>query len=48
MDGEPPIDKKLVKTNVLVANGETAILGGVYEQNDQVVVTKVPFPVICR
>ena len=43
VDGEPPIDKKLVKTNVLVANGETAILGGVYEQNDQVVVTKVPF-----
>lgn len=40
--GEPPIDKKLVKTNVLVANGETAILGGVYEQNDQTVMTKVP------
>lgn len=40
--GEPPIDKKLVKTNVLVANGETAILGGVYEQNDQTTLTKVP------
>lgn len=40
--GEPPIDKKLVKTNVLVANGETAILGGVYEQNDKSVTTKVP------
>lgn len=40
--GEPPIDKKLVKTNVLVANGETAILGGVYEQNDKSVITKVP------
>jgi type IV pilus assembly protein PilQ len=40
--GEPPIDKKLLKTNVLVANGETAILGGVYEQNDKVTTTKVP------
>ena len=40
--GEPPIDKKLVKTNVLVANGETAILGGVYEQNDKSVTSKVP------
>ncbi len=36
-------DKREVKSRVLVDNGETVILGGVYEQNSQNLVKKVPF-----
>jgi len=41
--GVPSIDTQRVQTQVLVANGETAVLGGIYEQNDRNDVDKVPF-----
>lgn len=39
----PSIDTKTVKTSVLVDNGETAVLGGIFEQTTRTDVTKVPF-----
>ncbi|MDH5571164.1 MAG: type IV pilus secretin PilQ [Gammaproteobacteria bacterium] len=39
----PPIDTQSVQTNVLVDNGETVVLGGVYEQSKSNSVTRVPF-----
>ncbi len=41
--GVPPIKTQAVKTNVLVDNGETIVLGGVYEQTKANNVTRVPF-----
>ena len=41
--GTPSIDTQNVKTNVLVANGETAVLGGIYELTERNDVDKVPF-----
>lgn len=40
--GIPSIDTKKVTTQILVENGETAVLGGIYEQNVRNDVTKVP------
>lgn len=40
--GQPPIDTQNVTTQVLVDNGETIVLGGVYEQNKQNQIIKVP------
>jgi len=37
------INTKHVKTEVLVENGGTVVIGGIYEQNDRSDVTKVPF-----
>jgi len=39
----PAIDTKNVQTQVLVENGGTVVLGGIYEQNTRTSVTKVPF-----
>jgi type IV pilus assembly protein PilQ len=39
----PAIDTKNVQTQVLVENGGTVVLGGIYEQTDRTTVTKVPF-----
>ncbi|MBB3047775.1 type IV pilus assembly protein PilQ [Litorivivens lipolytica] len=39
----PTIDTTELKTKVLVGNGETVVLGGVYETTDIESVTKVPF-----
>ncbi len=39
----PSIDTQNVKTQVLVANGETAVLGGIFEQTQLNQVNKVPF-----
>lgn len=39
----PSIDTQNVKTQILVSNGETAVLGGIYEQTDRNEVDKVPF-----
>lgn len=39
----PVINTQNVQTQVLVANGETAVLGGIYEQNERNDVDKVPF-----
>ena len=41
--GIPSIDTQNVTTQVLVANGETAVLGGIYEQVERNDVDKVPF-----
>ncbi|MCV6636759.1 type IV pilus secretin PilQ [Candidatus Albibeggiatoa sp. nov. NOAA] len=41
--GEPPISKRQVQTQVLVDNGETVVLGGVYEQNSTNSVDRIPF-----
>ncbi|HUR40335.1 MAG TPA: type IV pilus secretin PilQ [Verrucomicrobiae bacterium] len=38
----PSIDTREVKTQVLVQNGETVVLGGVYQQTQNYSVTKVP------
>lgn len=41
--GVPSIDTQNITTQVLVANGETAVLGGIYEQEERNQVEKVPF-----
>lgn len=41
--GAPSIDTQRVNTKILVANGETAVLGGIYELTERNDVTKVPF-----
>jgi type IV pilus assembly protein PilQ len=38
----PSIDTREVKTQVLVQNGETVVLGGVYQQTQNFSITKVP------
>jgi type IV pilus assembly protein PilQ len=37
------INTKHVKTEVLVENGGTVVIGGIYEQTDRTDITKVPF-----
>jgi len=39
----PSIDTQRVETQVLVSNGETAVIGGIYEQTERTDVEKVPF-----
>ena len=41
--GAPPINKQEVDTRILVDNGQTIVLGGVYEQTKSNRVTRVPF-----
>lgn len=41
--GVPSIDTQKVNTQVLVSNGETAVLGGIFEQTERHDVDKVPF-----
>ncbi|OAM52182.1 secretin [Methylovorus sp. MM2] len=41
--GVPSIDTQRVQTQVLVSNGETAVLGGIFEQTERNDVEKVPF-----
>ena len=41
--GVPSIDTQNITTQVLVSNGETAVLGGIYEQIERNDVDKVPF-----
>ncbi len=41
--GVPSIDTQKINTQVLVSNGETAVLGGIYEQTERNDVNKVPF-----
>ncbi|PPC92661.1 MAG: secretin [Methylotenera sp.] len=43
LQGVPSIDTQNLTTQVLVSNGETAVLGGIYEQLDRNDVDKVPF-----
>lgn len=42
VNGTPPIDTRKIQTRVLVSNGETIVLGGIYEETDTVAVNKVP------
>lgn len=42
-NGEPIIAKKELKTQALVADGETIVLGGIYEQESSKIDSKVPF-----
>jgi type IV pilus assembly protein PilQ len=39
----PSIDTRAVETQVLVANGQTVVLGGIYETERRETVNKVPF-----
>ncbi|MEL7309896.1 MAG: type IV pilus secretin PilQ, partial [Pseudomonadota bacterium] len=39
----PSIDKREVETQVLVSNGQTVVLGGIYETEQRDTITKVPF-----
>lgn len=41
--GQLPINKREIQTQVLVDNGETVVLGGVYEQRTNYSVERVPF-----
>jgi type IV pilus assembly protein PilQ len=41
--GVPPIDTREVSTEVLLDNGETVVLGGIFEQTKQNSVQRVPF-----
>ncbi|MGZ4981730.1 MAG: type IV pilus secretin PilQ, partial [Methylobacter sp.] len=41
--GNPTIDKREVNTSVLVEDGETIVLGGVYEGQESINKNKIPF-----
>ncbi|MEJ2423951.1 MAG: type IV pilus secretin PilQ, partial [Candidatus Thiodiazotropha sp.] len=43
VNGVPPIDTRRIETTVLVDNGETVVLGGVFERNKSHSQEKVPF-----
>lgn len=43
VQGVPIITTKSVATNVLVNNGQTIVLGGIYQQNKNNTVTRIPF-----
>jgi len=43
VSGNPGIDKREVKTSVLVEDGETVVLGGVYENQNSSGKNKIPF-----
>jgi type IV pilus assembly protein PilQ len=40
--GVPSIETRTLKTQVIAENGETVVLGGIYEQTTRTDVTKVP------
>jgi type IV pilus assembly protein PilQ len=42
-NGTPTIQKKEAKTTMLVRDGDTAVIGGIYTRNSGVSYTKVPF-----
>jgi type IV pilus assembly protein PilQ len=39
----PSIDTKHVRTSVLIENGGTVVIGGIYTQEDRADVNKIPF-----
>jgi len=41
--GVPSIDTNEISTQVLVDNGETLVLGGIYEQEKSQAIDRVPF-----
>ncbi len=40
--GVPPIETKTVKTEVLINNGGTVVIGGIYEETDETNVDRIP------
>ena len=52
VEGVPPIKKNEVNANVLVANGETTVIGGVFSETEAKATAEVPFlgrvPIIGR
>ena len=42
-NGNPTIQKKEAKTTMLVRDGDTAVIGGIYTRNSGLSYTKVPF-----
>jgi type IV pilus assembly protein PilQ len=42
-NGTPAIDKKETKTTMLVRDGDTAVIGGIYTRNTSLSYTKVPY-----
>lgn len=43
VDGVPVIQTRVIGTQVLVNNGQTIVLGGIYEQNDSNTIERIPF-----
>jgi type IV pilus assembly protein PilQ len=43
VQGVPAITTRQLATNILVNNGQTLVLGGIYEQNNEHTVERVPF-----
>lgn len=43
VSGNPGIDKREIQTSVLVEDGETVVLGGVYEGAESIAKKKIPF-----
>jgi type IV pilus assembly protein PilQ len=41
--GVPPVDTREIETSVLVDNGETVVLGGVFERTHSKSTERVPF-----
>jgi len=41
--GVPPVDTRSLETTVLVDNGETVVLGGVFERTKSTNIGRVPF-----
>lgn len=41
--GEPPIDKREIETKLMIRNGQTVVLGGIYEKTVSYSKSKVPF-----
>lgn len=42
-NGVPAILTKEIQTNVLVSNGQTIVLGGIYQQDKSRIITRIPF-----
>jgi type IV pilus assembly protein PilQ len=43
VNGVPAIATKEIQTNILVGNGQTIVLGGIYQQDKSKTITRVPF-----
>ena len=43
VNGVPIVTTKSIQTNVLVNNGQTIVLGGIYTRNKNDTITRIPF-----
>ena len=48
VNGIPPINTQSAKTQVLVQDGSTAVIGGIYQSNEQTSQSSTPFRASCR